>query len=120
MDLEILKDALGSVIDQKLTDFAASLKEEVETSVDAKIEEVAKSADTQLQDLEAKLAAAEQALAEQTAKVETYASAGAIKKSVDPDDDEDGEDELIKSAPKPFWNNVYLPAELVKALGYES
>jgi hypothetical protein len=120
MDLEILKDALGSVIDQKLTDFAASLKEEVETSVDAKIEEVAKSADNQLHDLEAKLAAAEQALAEQTAKVDAYASAGAIKKSVDPEDGDGDEDELVKSAPKPFWNNVYLPSELINALGYES
>jgi len=120
MDIEILKDALGSVFDQKLTDFAASLKEEVEASMDAKIEEVTKSADAQREELEQKLASAEEALAEQTAKVEAFATAGAVKKSVDPDDDEEGEDALVKSAPKPFWNNVYLPAELVKALGYES
>ena len=120
MDIEILKDALNSVFDQKMTEFAASLKEEVEASVDSKIDEVTKSADAQREELEQKLAAAEAALAEQTEKVEAFAAAGAVKKSVDPDDDEDGEDELVKSAPKPFWSNIYLPQELVKALGYES
>jgi hypothetical protein len=120
MDIEILKDALGSVFDQKLTDFATSFKEEVEASIDSKIEEVTKSADVQREELEQKLASAEQALAEQTEKVEAFAAAGAVKKSVDPDDDEDGEDELTKSAPQSFWNNIYLPSELVKALGYES
>lgn len=120
MDIEILKDALNSVFDQKMTEFAASLKEEVEASVDSKIEEVTKSADAQREELEQKLAAAETALAEQTEKVEAFAAAGAVKKSVDPDDDEDGEDELVKSAPKSFWSNIYLPQELVKALGYES
>jgi formate dehydrogenase maturation protein FdhE len=120
MDIEILKDALNSVFDQKMTEFAASLKEEVEASVDSKIEEVTKSADAQREELEQKLAAAEASLAEQTEKVEAFAAAGAVKKSVDPDDDEDGEDELVKSAPTSFWSNIYLPQELVKALGYES
>jgi len=120
MDIEILKDALNSVFDQKMTEFAASLKEEVEASVDSKIDEVTKSADAQREELEQKLAAAEAALAEQTEKVEAFAAAGAVKKSVDPDDDEDGEDELVKSAPTSFWSNIYLPQELVKALGYES
>jgi len=121
MDIEILKDALGSVFDQKLTDFAASFKEEVEASIDSKIEEVTKSADAQREELEQKLASAEASLAEQTEKVEAFAAAGAVKKSVDPDDDEDegDEDTIRKSAPS-FWNNIYLPQELVKALGYES
>ena len=121
MDIDILKDALGSVIDQKFTDFAASFKEEVEASMDAKIEEVTKSADAQREELEQKLASAEASLAEQTEKVEAFAAAGAVKKSVDPDDDEDegDEDAIRKSAPS-FWNNMYLPQELVKALGYES
>jgi len=121
MDIDILKDALGSVIDQKFTDFAASFKEEVEASMDAKIEEVTKSADAQREELEQKLASAEASLAEQTEKVEAFAAAGAVKKSVDPDGDEDegDEDTIRKSAPS-FWNNMYLPQELVKALGYES
>lgn len=118
MDIEMLKDALGSVIDQKLTDFAASLKEEVEASVDAKIEEVTKSVTAERDELAQKLAAAEEILTEQSAKVDALANAGAMKKSVDPEDDED---ELVKSASsQSFWGNVYLPAAVVKSLGYNS
>lgn len=120
MDIEMLKDALGSVIDQKLTDFAASFKEEVDVSVSAKIEQVTKSVALEKEELVGKLAAAEKTLEEQNVKVERLASAGAMKKSVDPDD-EDSDEELVKSASeKSFWNNLYLPSGLVKALGYNS
>jgi hypothetical protein len=120
MDIDMLKDALGSVIDQKLTDFAASLKEEVEASVSSKIEEVTKSVALEKEELESKLAAAEKTLEEQNVKVEQLAAAGAMKKSVDPDEEDDDE-ELVKStSDKSFWNNVYLPSGLVKSLGYSS
>jgi hypothetical protein len=118
MDIEMLKDALGSVIDQKLTDFAASLKEEVEASVDTKIDEVTKSVTAERDELSQKLAAAELALTEQSAKVDALANSGAMKKSVDPDNDED---ELVKSeSSASFWGNLYLPAVVVKSLGYNS
>lgn len=120
MDIDMLKDALGSVIDQKLTDFAASLKEEIEASVDSKIEEISKGIASERNELAEKLTATEQALTEQSEKVEALANAGAMKKSVDPDDEDDDE-ELVKSASKKsFWNNVYLPAGLVTTLGYDS
>lgn len=119
MDIELLKEALGSIIDEKLNEFSASIKSEVDASVTEKIEEVSKSIDSQREDLEAKLAAAEAALAEQTAKVDEFAAAGAVKKSVDPEDD-DEDAELVKSAPSTFWNNVYLPQALIKTLGYDS
>lgn len=119
MDIEVLKEALGSVIDQKLNDFATSFKQEVEESVNTKIEEVTKSVETQKAELAEKLEATEKALEVQTAKVEEFAQAGAVKKSVDPEDDEEGE-ELTKSAPKSFWGNMYLPQELINSLGYKS
>ena len=119
MDIEVLKEALGSVIDQKLTDFATSFKMEVEANVDAKIEAVTKSVEDQKIELAEKLETTEKALEVQTAKVEEFAQAGAVKKSVDPEDDEDGE-ELVKSAPKSFWSNMYLPQELISSLGYRS
>jgi hypothetical protein len=119
MDIEVLKEALGSVIDQKLTDFATSFKQEVEANVDAKIEAVTKSVEDQKIELAEKLETTEKALEVQTAKVEEFAQAGAVKKSVDPEDDEDGE-ELVKSAPKSFWSNMYLPQELISSLGYRS
>lgn len=120
MDIDMLKDALGSVIDQKLTDFAASLKEEVEASVDSKIEEVTKSVTAERDELAQKLAATEEMVSEQSAKVEALANAGAMKKSVDTEDDSNDE-ELVKSASSDtFWHNIYLPADLVKVLGYNS
>ena len=64
--------------------------------------------------------ATEKALEEQTAKVEEFAQAGAVKKSVDPEEDEQVE-ELKKSEPeKSFWNNVYLPQGIINSLGYKS
>lgn len=120
MDIEILKEALGSVIDQKLNDFATSLKAEVEADVSAKIDEVAKNFDAQKQEISQKLEATEKALEEQTAKVEEFAQAGAVKKSVDPEEDEQVE-ELKKSEPDTsFWSNVYLPQGVINSLGYKS
>jgi hypothetical protein len=119
MDIEVLKEALGSVIDQKLNDFATSFKQEVEENVNAKIEEVTKSVEAQKVELAEKLETTEKALEVQTAKVEGFAQAGAVKKSVDPEEDEEGE-ELVKSAPKSFWGNMYLPQGLISSLGYKS
>lgn len=119
MDIEMLKEALGSVIDQKLNDFATSLKAEVEANVAAKIDDVAKSLESQKTELAQKLETTEKALQEQTAKVEEIANAGAVKKSVDPEDN-DEEETIVKSAPQSVWNNIYLPQALIESLGYKS
>jgi hypothetical protein len=120
MDIEVLKEALGSVIDQKLNDFATSLKAEVEADVAAKIDEVAKNFDAQKEEISQKLEATEKALEEQTAKVEEFAQAGAVKKSVDSEEDDQVE-ELKKSEPESsFWTNVYLPQGVISSLGYKS
>jgi hypothetical protein len=119
MDIEVLKDALSAVVDDKLANFATSIKEEVEASLNEKIDNISKSFEANTVELQEKLEAAEKALAETEEQVSKFADAGAIKKSVDPEDDE--EDEAIaKSAPKSIWNNVYLPQGVINALGYES
>ena len=82
------------------------------------IEEVAKSVETQKAELAEKLEATEKALEVQTAKVEEFAQAGAVKKSVDSENDEDVQ--LVKSAPKSFWGNMYLPQGVISSLGYKS
>jgi DNA-binding ferritin-like protein len=121
MDINVLKDALSAVVDEKLASFATSIKEEVEASVQEKIEAVAKGFEVQSSELQQKLETAELALAEQTEKVEAFAAAGAVKKSVDPEDDEEvAEEALAKSAPTSFWRNTYLPQELINSLGYRS
>jgi hypothetical protein len=121
MDINVLKDALSAVVDEKLASFATSIKEEVEASVQEKIEAVAKGFEVQSAELQQKLETTEVALAEQTEKVEAFAAAGAVKKSVDPEDDEEvAEEALAKSAPTSFWRNTYLPQELINSLGYRS
>jgi hypothetical protein len=120
MDIDILKEALGTVIDQRLTDFAASIKEEVDASVAAKIDDLTKGLEAKNAELAEKLDSAEKALAEQTEKVDAFATAGAIKKSVDPEDDDDADGEDLKKSDKSFWGNVYLPEALIKSLGYKS
>ena len=112
MDLEILKDALSAVVDEKLATFATSIKEEIEATVQVKLDDITKGFEVQATELQDKLEEAEE-------QVKVLAAAGAIKKSVDPEDDEDGE-ELVKSAPASIWNNVYLPQGLINSLGYKS
>jgi len=119
MDIEILKDALSAVVDEKLAAFATSIKEEVEASVQEKIDTITKGFEVQTTELQEKLEATEQSLSEQEEKVQAFAKSGAIKKSVDPEDDEEGE-ELTKSAPSSIWDNTYLPQGLINSLGYKS
>ena len=119
MDIEVLKDALSAVVDDKLATFATSIKEEIENSVQDKIDTITKGFEVQTAELQEKLEATEAALTEQEEKVKAFGKSGAIKKSVDPEDGEEGE-EITKSAPKSVWNNVYLPQGLINTLGYES
>jgi LPS O-antigen subunit length determinant protein (WzzB/FepE family) len=118
MDIEILKDALSAVVDEKLANFATSIKEEVEATVQDKIDNITKGFEAQNTELQEKLEATEKALAEQEEKVKAFASAGAVKKSVDPEEADDDEETLTKS--DSVWSNVYLPQGLINALGYRS
>lgn len=119
MDIEVLKDALSAVVDEKLANFATSIKEEVEASLNEKIDNITKGFEANTVELQEKLEATEKALAETGEQVSKFAEAGAIKKSVDPEDDDD-EETITKSASKSVWNNIYLPQGLITALGYES
>jgi hypothetical protein len=119
MDIDILKAALGEVVDQKLADFGTSIKEDVEASVQSKIDELTKSFEADKSAIQEKLDATEKALSDQEEQVKAFAKSGAIKKSVDTVDEEE---ELIKSEPanETFWDNTYLPQGLISALGYQS
>lgn len=119
MDIEILKEALGAVVDEKLDTFATSIKEEIEASVQEKIDTITKGFEASSAELQEKLEAAEKALAETEEQVTKFANAGAIKKSVDPEEDEE-EEAITKSQEKSFWGNMYLPQSVIGVLGYES
>lgn len=118
MDIEVLKDALSAVVDEKLANFATSIKEEVEVAVQEKIDSISKSFEVQKTELEEKLSVTEKALAEQEETVKAIAASGAIKKSVDVEEEDD--EVITKSAPSSIWSNIYLPQGLITALGYES
>ena len=119
MDIDILKAALGEVVDQKLADFGTSIKEDVEASVQSKIDELTKSLEADKSAIQEKLDATEKALSDQEEQVKAFAKSGAVKKSVDTVDEEE---ELAKSEPanETFWDNTYLPQGLISALGYKS
>ena len=118
MDIEVLKNALSAVVDQKLEDFATSIKNDVEASLQSKIENITKSFEAQTAELEDKLEASESALAAQEIEFKSLAKSGASKKSIDPEDDDD--DELIKSAEPSFWDNVFMPQSTLDALSFRS
>lgn len=118
MDIEILKEALSAVVDEKLDTFATSIKEEIEASVQEKIDTITKGFEANAVELQEKLEATEKTLAETEEQVSKFASAGAIKKSVDPEEDEEEGETLKKS--DSVWENVYLPQGLINALGYKS
>jgi hypothetical protein len=107
MDLDILKAALGELLDEKLT----VVKDEIQASVDEKIEGIQKSVD------EAKEETAS-ALSEVSDKVEKVEESGAFKKSIDATDETDESD--LEKSEGGFWDGVWVHPELVKALGYES
>jgi LPS O-antigen subunit length determinant protein (WzzB/FepE family) len=117
MDIAILKEALGAVVDEKLDTFATSIKEEIEASVQEKIDTITKGFEANTVELQEKLEAAEKALLETEEQVSKFANAGAIKKSVDPE--EEDEDETITKSDS-IWENVYLPQGVINALGYKS
>lgn len=117
MDIAILKEALGAVVDEKLDTFATSIKEEIEASVQEKIDTITKGFEANTVELQEKLEATEKALLETEEQVSKFANAGAIKKSVDPEEEEEGET-LTKS--DSIWENVYLPQGVINALGYKS
>jgi DNA-binding ferritin-like protein len=120
MDIDVLKDALSAVVDEKLSAFATSIKEEVEASVQEKIDTITKGFEVSTSELQEKLQQAEETVAEQQEKINAFAQSGAIKKSVDPEDDDDAEGEELSKSSTSVWQNTYLPQGLINALGYKS
>ncbi len=144
MDIETIKEALAAVVDEKLS----VMREEITTYIDEKHEEIAKNViveeveevtveeataeeSTEIEDavvafrqeLDEALSTIEEqktALSEASAKIEDLESSGAMKKSVESDDELEEEEVVIEKSEETFWTNAYLPRELIKSLGYDS
>ena len=143
MDIEMLKDALGAVVDEKLPTFREELKSDMKAYVDEKLDSVAKSVEIEevevvkeistepvaiddavaefRKELDEALAVIQEqkdALSDASAKIEHLETAGAIKKSVESDEDM-VEEILTDKIEESFWDNLYLPQEMIKILGYK-
>ena len=58
------------------------------------------------------------ALSDASAKIEHLETAGAIKKSVESDEEMVEDEILAEKAEESFWDNLYLPQDMIKVLGY--
>jgi predicted ribosome quality control (RQC) complex YloA/Tae2 family protein len=141
MDIEMLKDALGAVVDEKLPSFREELKSDIVAYVDEKLDSVAKSVEVEevevveipaetsaiddavsafRKELDEALSVIQEqkdALSDASAKIEHLETAGAVKKSVESDEDM-VEEILTEKTEESFWDNLYLPQEMIKILGY--
>ena len=127
MNIEELTATLAAVIDEKLADFAKASKEDIETVVEEKLASAIETVNEKHEDLASKIEETNKEVTERvegiSERVETVEDAGAIKKSVDETEVE--EDEAIEKVADDdeegsVWNNLYLPQELIKSLGYKS
>lgn len=109
MDLEKVLESFGTLLDSKLD----TLKADITSSVDEKIEAIEKSVSEVKE-------ATEESVTKLNEEVEKVSSAGAISKStvVDEVDEEVVEETITKT--QSFWAGKFVNPELVKALGYES
>lgn len=122
MNTEELLKSLADMIDGKLNEF----KTEIVATVDEKVEAVAKSVeDTSEADAES-LEKSDEVDDEKDALIKTLAdrvekleSTGAMKKSLD-DEDVSDEEVVTKSTSGSIWDGIFVPIEIVHALGYES
>lgn len=115
MDIEKVTDALSTLLDEKLSKMKDEIKEEVQASVDEKIETVTKSVDEVKETVDTQ----KESVAKVEEEVEKFNENGAFKKSVESDENEE-EETLEKSEKETFWKGIFVPVEVCEALGYDS
>lgn len=120
---ELLK-GLSEMMDSKLDEF----KEQITVTVDEKIEAVTKAAEVSEADAEdesleksdeAEVDEKDELIKRLEERLEALESKKAIKKSID-DDSDDDDTEVITKNTTSVWEGMFLPQEVVTALGYES
>ncbi len=112
VNIDELKDALSGIVSAEL----AKVKDELASSVDAKLEAITKS----VSDVSEKVEATNAAATEATEKVAEIAASGAIKKSADAEDELDGEKIEKVTKVESFWKGIFVAPEVCELLGYES
>jgi predicted HNH restriction endonuclease len=118
---ELLK-SLSSMMDEKLNEF----KTDIVATVDEKIETVSKAVEVSEADADESLLKGDESKVDEkdelikslTERLDALETKGAIKKSLD--DDSSDNDEVITKNTKSVWDGMFIPTEVVNALGYES
>jgi hypothetical protein len=124
-----MREEITTYIDEKHEEIAKNVI--VEEIVEVAVEETVAEESTEIEDavvafrqeLDEALSTIEEqktALSEASAKIEDLESSGAMKKSVESDDELEEEEVVIQKSEEAFWTNTYLPRELIKSLGYDS
>ena len=107
MDFEKVLEGLGALLDEKLEKVKADITAEVDGKIDA---------------IEKSVSEVKESAEELTSDLEKVANSGAEKKSADVDADEMADDDVLEKSveSESFWGGMFVPAEIVKVLGYNS
>jgi hypothetical protein len=107
MDLNEILEKFTSVLDEKLEKVKADITAEVDEKITKSVEEAQEATSETIEKLED--------------EIEKVADTGAVKKSVDADDDTDVDDEeVVEKSVESFWGGRFVPTSVAKALGYDS
>ena len=107
MDFEKVLEGLGALLDEKLEKVKADITAEVDGKIDA---------------IEKSVSEVKDSAEELSSDLEKVANSGAEKKSVDVDADDIADGEALEKSveSESFWGGMFVPAEIVKVLGYNS
>lgn len=106
MNLDEIVEKFTSVLDEKLEKVKADITSEVDEKISKSISEVQESTSETIEKLED--------------EVEKIADTGAMKKSVDADDTDEDDADVVEKSTESFWGGKFVPGAVVQALGYDS
>jgi hypothetical protein len=106
MDLNEILEKFTSVLDEKLEKVKSDITAEVDEKISKSVEEAQEATSETIEKL--------------NDEVEKMADTGAMKKSVDAEEDADVDDEVVEKSVESFWGGRFVPTPVAKALGYES
>ena len=107
MDFEKVLDGISALLDEKLEKVKADITAEVDGKIDA---------------IEKSVSEVKDSAEELSSDLEKVANSGAEKKSADVDADDIADGEALEKSveSESFWGGMFVPAEIVKVLGYNS
>jgi hypothetical protein len=107
MDLNEILEKFTSVLDEKLEKVKADITAEVDEKITKSVEEAQEATSETIEKL--------------NDEVEKIADTGAMKKSVDAEEDTDVDDEeVVEKSVESFWGGRFVPTSVAKSLGYNS